>query len=241
MLSILQKFLHHILKNWNFPESSYPVETKIIAADYTRLDIYDDIARELRGLDIGVLVNNVGMSYDYPEYLVKVPDAANYMTSLVNINVMSVVRMTLIVLPGMVERKRGAIVNVSSLSAAVAAPLLTVYSASKTFVESFSAGLEREVRDAGVTVQCLLPGFVVSKLSKINRPNFQVPTPENYVKQAIGTLGVESRTAGYAVHKIIVYLVERLPTAFIQLMVTKELQGIRSKVLKRREREAKQN
>lgn len=47
---------------------------KIVVADFTRSDIYEDIGKELKGLDIGVLVNNVGMSYDYPEFLTKYPD-----------------------------------------------------------------------------------------------------------------------------------------------------------------------
>ncbi|KAF2349297.1 Death domain [Trinorchestia longiramus] len=211
-------------------KDKYPVETKIITADFTRLDIYDNIAKELAGMDIGVLINNVGMSYDHPEYLHKVPDAIDFTNSMVNMNITSVVRMTLIVLPGMVERKRGAIVNVSSLSAIVTAPLLTVYAASKAFVDKFSAGLEREVQGNGVTVQCIIPGFVVSKLSRINRPSFQVPTPEAYVKQTIGTLGVESHTAGYSVHKVMVYIIGLLPSFVVEMLSAKELHGIRQKL-----------
>ena len=49
------------------------MKTKIIDVDFTRgLEIYDRIAKELEGLEIGVLVNNVGMSYTYPEYLAQV-------------------------------------------------------------------------------------------------------------------------------------------------------------------------
>ena len=57
----------------NPTESQYHVKTKIIDVDFTRgLEIYDRIAKELEGLEIGVLVNNVGMSYTYPEYLAQV-------------------------------------------------------------------------------------------------------------------------------------------------------------------------
>ena len=57
-----------------FAEETYQVKTKIISADFTRMDIYKDIAKELEGLDIGVLVNNVGMSYQFPEYFMELPD-----------------------------------------------------------------------------------------------------------------------------------------------------------------------
>lgn len=54
-------------------ESQYGVKTKIIDVDFTNgAEIYDRIRKELEGLEIGVLINNVGMSYTYPEYLAEV-------------------------------------------------------------------------------------------------------------------------------------------------------------------------
>ena len=54
-------------------ESKYGVKTRIIDVDFTAgPEIYDRIAKEIDGLEIGVLINNVGMSYSYPEYLAQV-------------------------------------------------------------------------------------------------------------------------------------------------------------------------
>ncbi len=54
-------------------ESQYHVKTRIIDVDFTRgPEIYERIAKEIEGLEIGVLINNVGMSYTYPEYLAQV-------------------------------------------------------------------------------------------------------------------------------------------------------------------------
>lgn len=54
-------------------ESQYKVKTKIIDVDFTNgIEIYDRIKKEIEGLEIGVLINNVGMSYAYPEYLAEV-------------------------------------------------------------------------------------------------------------------------------------------------------------------------
>lgn len=49
-------------------KEKFKVETRTIAVDFTLEDIYDKIKTGLAGLEIGVLVNNVGMSYEYPEY-----------------------------------------------------------------------------------------------------------------------------------------------------------------------------
>lgn len=60
-------------------ESQYGVKTKIIDVDFTNgVEIYDRIRKEIEGLEIGVLINNVGMSYTYPEYLAQVNLSKNF-------------------------------------------------------------------------------------------------------------------------------------------------------------------
>ena len=50
------------------------MKTLVIEADFSQPDIYDNIRANIEKLDIGVLVNNVGMSYDFPEYFAEVED-----------------------------------------------------------------------------------------------------------------------------------------------------------------------
>ncbi|KAG7153776.1 Very-long-chain 3-oxoacyl-CoA reductase-like 2 [Homarus americanus] len=151
--------------------------------------------------------------------------------------------MSLIVLPGMAERKRGLIINVSSLSSIVPAPLLAVYGATKAYVDSLSVSLAAEYRSRGITVQCVLPGFVVSNMSKVKRPSLMIPTPMAYVKSSLKTIGVEARTAGYYMHKLQIYMIEvmktYLPGGILTHIVFNQLKTIRIKGLKKREREAK--
>ena len=84
-------------------------------------------------MDIGVLINNVGMSYAYPEFLSYLPDASAFCTRLMHCNILSVTGMTLLLLPRMAEKRKGLILNVSSASAVLPSPLLTMYSSCKVF------------------------------------------------------------------------------------------------------------
>ena len=86
-------WLNHLIKNCggrsvvacvDVPtETKYKVKTLVVAADFSSEDIYDGIKDKIGDLDIGVLVNNVGVSYDYPEYYAEVdkPDVSVVMSA----------------------------------------------------------------------------------------------------------------------------------------------------------------
>ncbi|MCL4139656.1 UNVERIFIED_CONTAM: hypothetical protein GTU68_003907 [Idotea baltica] len=185
--------------------SKYNVETKIIDVDFTKTDIYDRIEKEIAHLDIGVLINNVGMNYDVPEYFTDI--SADMISNLITCNMLSLTMMTKIVLPGMQERNRGLIINVSSLSSIIPAPFLAVYGATKAYVTSFSRSLQQETRSTGLTIQCVTPGYVVSNMSGLKRATLMSPTAMAYVKSSLKTAGIEVITGGYFMHKLQVGLV----------------------------------
>jgi len=78
--------------------------------------------------------------------------------SVIGVDVAALVRLTRAVLPGMVERRRGGVLNVASTIAFQPAPYQATYGAAKAFVLSFSQALWQETRHRGVTVTALCPG-----------------------------------------------------------------------------------
>lgn len=117
-------------------------------------------------LQVGILINNAGMSSDYPELFVKTPQ--EMLNKILQLNVVALTGITRVILPGMIERQKGVIINISSMSGLdMACPYLTVYAATKAYVIKFSANLATEVARNGITVQCIAPGLIATKMTKI--------------------------------------------------------------------------
>ena len=106
------------------------IEVKTIAVDFTELSIYSVLERELNSLEIGILVNNVGMTVDFaiPFYSI---ENDKLIQDVINCNCMSVARLSYIVIPGMIQRKKGIIINVGSMASTPFASMTHVYGASK--------------------------------------------------------------------------------------------------------------
>src|SRR5262249_5957619 len=112
-----------------------------------------DAVREA-GIDVDVLVNNAGIGL-MGMFATLAPER---MAELMQLNIVSLTELTRAFVPGMVERKRGRVMNVSSLAGSQPGPTMAVYHASKAYVNSFTRALREELRGTGVKVTLLCPG-----------------------------------------------------------------------------------
>ena len=88
---------------------------------------------------------------------------------MIQLHVLASVRLARAVLPGMIERDRGGIINVASLEAFIPLPGDATYSATKAFLVTFSQALHEELRETGVRVQALCPGFTRTELHNVEQ------------------------------------------------------------------------
>ncbi|XP_077284500.1 hydroxysteroid 17-beta dehydrogenase 12 spidey [Arctopsyche grandis] len=218
-------------------ERDFHVKTMCIVADFTESEnIYDHIEKQLLGLEIGVLVNNVGVSYPYPEYFLDLPEKDLLCDRIIKANVVAVTKMCSMIMPGMVERKKGVVINISSLLATMPSPMYTIYAATKLYVDKFTQDLASSYGSKGIVVQSVKPGAVATKMSKIHRATWMAPSPDVYVSSALSTCGKSVSTTGYGPHDLLWGFIATLefvsPTAALWL-VNKTTENIRNRALKK--------
>ncbi|XP_078389891.1 hydroxysteroid (20-beta) dehydrogenase 2 isoform X1 [Cetorhinus maximus] len=200
-------------------EQQHGKKTKIIQADFTfGAEIYGPIEEALKDLNIGILVNNVGKFYQMlPGYFLDPPDVEKAILDIMNCNVLSVLMMTRIVLPDMVKRKKGIIINISSEAGTHPHPLITMYSATKVFVDFFSQALNAEYKRNGIIIQCVLPLLVSTGMTYEMETTFFVKKADDYVREALNTVGIRERTNGCWSHAMQDFFIERMFPRWLRL------------------------
>nr|XP_010965757.1 testosterone 17-beta-dehydrogenase 3 isoform X1 [Camelus bactrianus] len=183
---------------------------KIIQADFTKDDIYEYIQENLKGLEIGILVNNVGMLPDLlPTRFLNTPDNIQ---GLIHCNITSVVKMTQLILKHMESRQKGLILNISSGMALSPWPLYATYSASKAFMCTFSKALQAEYKAKGIIIQVLTPYAVSTPMTKYLNTNMITKTADEFVKESLSYVTSGEETCGCLAHEILASILSLIPS-----------------------------
>jgi uncharacterized protein len=168
---------------------SFGVAADVAVVDLARHSAAEDLAAELSGRDlqIDILVNNAGFGLFAP---LDQADGA-VLSDMVQLNVATLVDLTRLYLPGMLDRDRGAIINVGSTAGFQPVPYMAAYGATKAFVLSFTEALWAETRGTGVRVTALCPGSTDTDFFDVAGEDAQVGrriSPEQVVHAALRAL-----------------------------------------------------
>jgi len=145
-------------------EAAHRCRAEIVVADLEDPAGPDALLAEVaaRNITVHTLVNNAGFGLKGP---FAEQDPAR-IEGMVTLNVTALTRLSRAILPGMIARKEGGILNVASTAAFQAGPNLAVYYATKAFVLSLSEALHEEAKPHGVTVTALCPGPTQSEFAE---------------------------------------------------------------------------
>ena len=134
----------------------YGVKVSVLPKDLAGPAAPAELARELaeRGIAVDVLVNNAGLGV----YGFFAETPLDRELEMIQVNLTALTHLTKLLLPAMLGRRRGRILNVASTAAFQPGPLMAVYYATKAYVLSFSEALASETAGTGVTVTALCPG-----------------------------------------------------------------------------------
>ncbi len=136
--------------------SKFGVTVTVIAQDLAQPTAPETIIWELQSQEIAVdfLVNNAGTQVYGP---IQETDVSRQL-ALIQVNLTALTHLTLLLLPEMLKRGSGRILNVASTGGFAPAPLNAIYCATKAYVLSFSEAIARDLEHTGVSVTCLCPG-----------------------------------------------------------------------------------
>lgn len=137
-------------------EAKFGINVILIPADLSLENVAEGIVKEIkyRQLNVEILVNNAG--FGYGGYYTQ--QTWENEKDMIQVNIKSLSQLTKLILPLMLEKKKGRICNVASTAGFYPGPLMAVYYASKAYIVSYSQALSNELKKTGVTVTCLCPG-----------------------------------------------------------------------------------
>ena len=180
---IEEKMLEHAL----FLETTYGVKVSVIpmdlAAPNNAEQLFDEIQK--RGFQIDFLINNAGFG-DSGEF---VDSVLTRQEDMINLNILSLTKLTRLFGADMKKRNRGTILNVASDAAFRPGPMMSVYFASKHYVLAFSEAIAEELRPYGVYVCTLCPGSSQSEFGEMAGFGKIDPNSSNHTSAEVAAFG----------------------------------------------------
>ena len=144
-------------------EADYPVKALTVQGDLSLKREGSELGKKIKALTdrVDLLVNNAGLS------LVGVFQTlgAEEITRLMNVNLINAMELTSELLPLMINKKIGSIINISSVWGVSGGSCEVHYSASKAGLIGFTKALAKEVGASGIRVNCVAPGFIETKMN----------------------------------------------------------------------------
>ncbi|MFT3932507.1 MAG: SDR family oxidoreductase [Chitinophagaceae bacterium] len=145
-------------------KSKYAISAYVLAKDLSTINAAKEVVDYCKqnNLHIDYLINNAG----FGDHGFFAESDLEKQLEMINLNITALVYLTRLLLPPMIQKGAGKIMNVASTAAFQPGPLMSIYFATKAFVLSFSEAISNELEKTGVTVTALCPGATESGFQK---------------------------------------------------------------------------
>lgn len=215
-------------------EKQPDIEVRFATYDFTNPSVtdYEKLLSKLNEVSVGILINNVGMFFDYPEMLHKINGGIDSIANVTIINTLPATLLSAGILPQMVPRKAGIIVNIGSVAGLATMAEWSVYSATKKYVEWITGCLQKEYGHQGIIFQAITPAMVATKMAGNPNTSFFTPDSDTFAKSALNTIGHASQTTGYITHQIECEMLKLLPDFVIDRSIKQTSAQLREALAK---------
>lgn len=198
-------------------EKDYGVQVMIFESDLSSPTSSQELFNliESQNISIDYLINNAG----FGDFNLFVDSNWERQEKMIKLNVLALVHLTHLFLPGMVKRGRGRILNMASTASFQPGPTMSIYFATKAFVLNFSEALANETQGTGVTITAVCPGSTTTRFNKLaangkelKKSNKKRPSPNE-----VANFGYDAMLKGktIAIHglknRFIVFAIRFLP------------------------------
>ncbi|CAO4376137.1 unnamed protein product [Caenorhabditis nigoni] len=214
------------------------IEVKIAVFDFKNPSPadYQKLLAKLNEVEVGILINNVGMFFEYPDIFHKIAGGIDSLADVTTVNTLPPTLLSAGILPQMVSRRAGIVVNISSGAGAIPMPQMSVYSAAKKYITWLTAILRKEYDHHGIIFQTIAPHKVSTNMSGNPDTSFFCPDSDSFAKSALNTIGNSFETTGYITHQLELELMTLLPEFLLNDFISKTGDSIRKTVLARKEK-----
>ena len=181
-------------------QKQYSVKVRTLVADFSNnMEGFDAVKAAIKNLDVGVLINTAAVDLPYKTF--DCLTGAD-MKKAIDVNCGTPTIMMNMVLPSMLSKGRGVIVNFGSFVGEANCPMPTVYPTTKSFCHKLTRDLQVWYKDSGVIFQTVIPGVVASPMAYNIPSSLLIPSPERYTSSLIKTVGWVDTTCGYIPHDL---------------------------------------
>ncbi len=199
--------------------TAHKVEAHVLAADLARpggtAALADEVER--RGLVVDWLVNNAGFGTVGRFHELPVERELEEIA----LNVDALVELTGRFVPGMVRRKRGVVMNVSSVGGYLPSPYMATYTATKAFVLTFSEGIAAELANTGVQVLCVCPGVTRTEFQETAHvdvrdiPSIAWQTADEVADEAVRAVGKGAVVVNGVLNRMMINTLKFVPRSLV--------------------------